>query len=845
MMDDLLSTPLARTGPTSRLLARQSLQPQLDSSLRMLDSALGSPIHRQTEDVSRLLDITRPTDFSRLATRGDLTLGGQDMELTRPLGADVTAWLGEEAPGVAHTQELFTDFLATVSSAESGAAALDIIAEFEQVVGDHCCIMDRLVKKMSGSQARQRFPKTITVREGLTNERNTWRLLGKLYTDRLVTSSKEPELPDPSPGSERQVIERLFARSPSVRQAWIVVEWLERNAQDHMEELLMQEMQYFADSSVGWENTLDALERGVGGPNMVTSMDPDANIRTGKQLHSLDQDDEGRLLKALFIMVRCGLLEEGQELCAKVGQPWRAATLEGWRLYHDPNFASGTGGEGGGKLPTEGNANRDIWKLVAWNLTEDTGLSQHERAVYAALCGNLSCLQGVCSSWEDLVWAGARVATDLAVETEMREVMVKDWVALPPQYWNSPASLSKVFQEVVGRGRGVAREAESPYHVIQRHLILDTWPELVRVMAGWGEEMLDPHLLRLMAHLVLVHRALGLTGDRAGEDSILTAFTQHLMDTEKLSLVPWYVARLPASSQVSTLAPFLTSVTNTEDQRLMLVLGREAGLDMDSVTQEVVRLSRETGQGEALVTSLAWLGLDLDTQAGALVTHTNTAVRLLLLQGEATRAREAMGMVPRLLLESKAREWREGEAGDDSQVREHLAHHTYLAALESFNDWFHHFHSAKPQTPQQPEGASFTEKVAHEQRMVVYQAELERWRGGQRVQARQAEEKIRAVLAFPGGWLLTQEEGDGEGGRQEQLSSLRQELVPRCVLMLHSVLHSTAQYTRALQLADTVAGEAVLGAFTKDSIRDILAKLRESSIAAMDLGKDAWGYEKQ
>jgi nuclear pore complex protein Nup107 len=34
----------------------------------------------------------------------------------------------------------------------------------------------------------------------------------------------------------------------------------------------------------------------------------------------------------------CGFLEEGQELCVRVGQSWRAATLEGWRLYHDPNF---------------------------------------------------------------------------------------------------------------------------------------------------------------------------------------------------------------------------------------------------------------------------------------------------------------------------------------------------------------------------------------------------------------------------------------------------------------------------------------------------------------------------
>ena len=29
---------------------------------------------------------------------------------------------------------------------------------------------------------------------------------------------------------------------------------------------------------------------------------------------------------------------QAYELCVQCGQPWRAATLEGWKLYHDPNF---------------------------------------------------------------------------------------------------------------------------------------------------------------------------------------------------------------------------------------------------------------------------------------------------------------------------------------------------------------------------------------------------------------------------------------------------------------------------------------------------------------------------
>ena len=51
--------------------------------------------------------------------------------------------------------------------------------------------------------------------------------------------------------------------------------------------------------------------------------------------------------------------------------------------------------------------------------------------------------------------------------------------------------------------------------------------------------------------------------------------------------------------------------------------------------------------------------------------------------------------------------------------------------MEAFNDWFDHFHKGQPVRPVLAEGASFTEKVAHEQRERVYQGEMERWRGGQ------------------------------------------------------------------------------------------------------------------
>lgn len=48
--------------------------------------------------------------------------------------------------------------------------------------------------------------------------------------------------------------------------------------------------------------------------------------------------------------------------------------------------------------------------------------------------------------------------------------------------------------------------------------------------------------------------------------------------------------------------------------------------------------------------------------------------------------------------------------------------------MDSFNDWFNTYHHSQPTKPTLSNGATFTEKVAHEHRIKQYEAEMERWR---------------------------------------------------------------------------------------------------------------------
>ena len=86
----------------------------------------------------------------------------------------------------------------------------------------------------------------------------------------------------------------------------------------------------------------------------------------------------------------------------------------------------------------------------------------------------------------------------------------------------------------------------------------------------------------------------------------------------------------------------------------------------------------------------------------------------------------------------------------------------------------------------------------------------------------------------------------GEEERLGELSELRRQLVPRTVTLLHTLLHTTGQFSKSLAMADLVASEQhfLYSAFSRQDLTELLSKMRESSLAAMDQGKDPWGFNK-
>lgn len=262
---------------------------------------------------------------------------------------------------------LYTEFLEVIQARSSVPHIFETISDLARCCADTLHVARTLKSKVKGH--------LVDDEKWLINERNTWRLIYCLYQNRLII---DEEIHNQYFGvSEKLCVENLYQRDSLMRESQLIIDWLECNAHD--EEEYTPRVEFFTDKTVGWENTLHQLESSdtiVFKTNrpIITELDPDAPIRQNLSLHDLDMEDEDRLCKKIFSYIRCGKFEEAQKLCLHCGHAWRAALLEGWRLHHDPNANHNEETENKNSRTMEGNENRDLWKVMAWEYSNEVNL---------------------------------------------------------------------------------------------------------------------------------------------------------------------------------------------------------------------------------------------------------------------------------------------------------------------------------------------------------------------------------------------------------------------------------------------------------------------------------------
>uniref|UniRef100_A0A2P2HXF4 Nuclear pore complex protein n=1 Tax=Hirondellea gigas TaxID=1518452 RepID=A0A2P2HXF4_9CRUS len=904
----------------------------LDESLARLDAALGvSPLrpHQRTpftsasrqvmaSNVTSMLD-GHAFDTSLANTEspfGESMLGNGSFyagEVTGPVlpalaeAADQTIDMTTAVlPAQHNAQVLFSEFVRVLVGEQCGSGqeggVWGEVLEYETLCQQQAQHIEKIFRKMP--RQHQASFKTRQMLQQLVGERNMWRLLRSLYLDRQCRS--ETPLDDAADmagwlKSDQDVVTELYDASREIREGQLVVDWLEKSASEALQQL-PEKLEHYTDSHVAWENTLRIVKasarghgQGVGSERLISSVDPDAPVRYGKVLHDLDQEDERVLVRRVMLCLRSGQEAEAQDKCVASGQHWRAATMEGWKLHHDPNVMDTTK-----RSPVQGNPYRDVWKRLAWKASEDTRLSQYQRAMYGSLCGNLSAMLLVCNDWEDVLWAHARALVDQRVEEKLRmahaHARPRSLVPLPKNYPEQRMSMCSVFTSVEKQSSSEGVKS-NPYYVMCKHLILDDIDGLLAAAQCWLEDGPAPHLLRCLTHLLLVLKRIYRIVAPHQDDianAVLHACVKAAMERGDVEQVAWYTAMLPSSQQVSCYAGFLLNITDPPQRRHALHLAQTVGLDTHTIattTAAMIRLSPggSLGESEGLVgdtapsdririAGLDWLLFDDELRHEALIQGL-ALLRTFLISRKITAANITIDKLPSDTLSMVGGDDKDPSVEVEAAVREYLCIKTFLSAQESFSDWFDHYHQQKPTVPPVlPVTSTFTDQIAHDHATLQYEAHASKWQATLDRLTKISCERLYNVLLFPdGGWMVdpvplphtrnSSQSGDcGTGStsgqrlqhlspelaarepdRDHQLVTLRSIYIPQVCSLLQSILSSTDQHKQCLQLSDVIASEQhqLFTAFGSSEMQRFLLKMTNSSRHLLDNDKDALGYPLQ
>ncbi|XKL69259.1 hypothetical protein PGB90_007028 [Kerria lacca] len=673
--------------------------------------------------------------------------------------------------------------------------------------------------------------------------------------------------------NELDIMKNFFQDNNSIRESQLVVDWLEECAAVRIDRSGQLKMSHFMDKTVAWENTLHQLQIKNAAFSsqrpLVTSLDPDAPQREKKQLHDLDVEDEARLLEEVFLEIRCGRLHKALEICNLCGHKWRAAILQGWMLYNDPNYKNSDDTV----ISAFGNPHRDIWKRCAWELTENSICSTTWKAIISVFCGNLSVLLSACTEWEDLLWAYLKVYIDVKVEEEIRSVSLKNFIALPDQYWNFKFTVEEIFEELAGyKDSNVRIEAAKPERIIQQLIITDRIPELISLMVEWCEsENVNNNLIRFAAHFVIFLRSIGLQYDKKKTELILQYYVKILMKTNDSKLVAYYTSMLSEENQIKYFSEFLQNITDENEQIKCLEAAELCRLEVEAITKRVVRTIRDKTEDENSTLNLA-SGITKDDEKKInvldLIMHyahqrdealweTNALIRYFLSQRNLQAANHAFCKIPdnsvKIILQKLEIDENLLQTQPElvpakifAAIREYFCYKVYLNAEVRFADWFHSFHKLEPMRPQKlSDDVQFTQKVTYEHQINQYNAEYEKWRSSVEEQTKIVKSHLYNVLLFPdGGWLVENKYFD-DSARIHQMNALRKLCIPKIVILLHTVLHSMELYDECLKLADVITSEnyQIYKAYSTQDLAEILKKICDSSLCFLNLEKDAFGLQ--
>lgn len=603
-----------------------------------------------------------------------------------------------------------------------------------------------------------------------------------------------------------------------------------------------------------------------GNERLVQHLDPDASVRGPGSLDVEDVNYEKALVRSLFEYVRAGELDKALHLCSQTSQPWRAASLRGALFYHNPQLAEPTGDE------ALGDRMRSVWRRVAEKAATSHALDPYERALYGALCGQLSSVLAVSETWEEQLWGYINARFEQRLQRELVEATPAQWNAdgashtsstLPEASAEASESLESIFEQLVqSKSPGLQHAAMDPYHITQRAVITNQIPDLIaRVNARLPElEALRPEefarLVRFFAHLVLYCHMVHIPLPVALRAPILNAYVGVLQRAEQSSeLVALYASSLETEDAHVVYAEFLCGMETDaplEERRRALLQAQPHNLDpaivarctVDMIFTSLLPAVAEGGatsdwdaslspNERRLILAVDWLTFFEATYADAIL-QANRLMRVFMVSGRLHAAHSLLQRLPHELFAQL----------DTADVPE-----DQVLELDHWRSYFDVLNKNVAVRGLWSDYCQTDSRAEQHQGLAALAEAVDA--------ARFANLELLEL-----GWLRIALEpvSEEDALRLDELLMIRRRYIPEIVLSLHLMLVDTSQalpenLAHALALPNLVADERLrlyaefsaaepLADGSRNLLRAYLEHVRNAALLAMDRRQDVLGCDK-
>uniref|UniRef100_A0A915PRY1 Protein kinase domain-containing protein n=1 Tax=Setaria digitata TaxID=48799 RepID=A0A915PRY1_9BILA len=754
------------------------------------------------------------------------------------------------------TQALFEDFQTKCMESENVDESPDLVSLFYEICSDGIAAFQKV------SMRPEKTTALVSVLQQLLHEKQAYLLLLNLAKmNRMLDDLKNLE--------KQSILADLLVSDVEFRRLLVLLEWCEENAYSEPEanaelseecanlekncmlrwnfirlryhylynrflcNLNMRAVWQCRKLPSLWAETLHARIRG----EKLCDLDLDGALHG--RLHNKDEELEGKVFSMIYTLVRCGRIDEASALLEKTGLSSLAPVLQ---LRKMSRYSALTPSSTNETFYYLARSRSFLKQTIDKIISKGTSLSQVEACLWSVVVGRLEPALSLSSRTEDRLWCYLNAAVESRLDAAITIAHNGDFdVGIGHEVENDDLRINSIFDEI-------ATVERSPYYTIYRHIVNDDSLSLIAFMDMWLEQYENdlerfPHVIRFMAHLVLLLQFTGRPVQEESANSIIKSYVRLLITLKLYPVVPYYANKLPVETAEEMVADFMCQIEDENMRKDVLAAVFAAKMDGVHLCKQIfnriiARYPQESEKDDTLINAWSWLTYPhSDTYYEALL-GMNKIMRQFFHVDKLDKAKKLLQRYKKLIdkiLESLCCTIETSDVVEpklSGAITEYRAYECYLNALIKFNEWFKQSQRSVPSIPVNSDDAKTSMDM---QQRITFEVihrraneQLQRYENASKQSIVAALEALDIVLRFPRGWM-TFTEAETETLDEEEvrkLTDIRSRYITAVVVMLVTIFEKS-DLNGSAQLVELLADDEYMLAevIPKERLRILIKQL--------------------